>query len=115
MSRTPMHHPNLEGVSSYFEAAEESDDDVNAGAADEIDDEAELKQLVQNPSIGFGGISNASLVLGGLLVAIAKRVGLRLILMETKESEELQSLFLRRPCLVMTVNELESGRMQLGF
>jgi hypothetical protein len=56
MSRTPMHHPNLEGVSSYFEAAEESDDDVNAGAADEIDDEAELKQLVQNPSIGFGGI-----------------------------------------------------------
>ena len=56
LSRTPLHHPNLEGVSSYFEAAEDSDDDANAGAVDEVDDEAELKQLVQNPSIGFGGI-----------------------------------------------------------
>jgi len=56
MSRTPLHHPNLEGVSSYFEAAEESEDDTNAGAVDEGADEAELKQLVQNPSIGFGGI-----------------------------------------------------------
>lgn len=56
ISRTPMHHPNLESVSSYFDVHEESEDDTNPGAADDVDDEAELKQLVQNPSIGFGGI-----------------------------------------------------------
>jgi hypothetical protein len=56
ISRTPMHHPNLESVSSYFDVHEESEDDTNPGAMDDGDDEAELKQLVQNPSIGFGGI-----------------------------------------------------------
>jgi hypothetical protein len=56
ISRTPLLHPNLEGVSSYFDAHEESEDDTNPGAADEGDDEAELKNLAQNPSIGFGGI-----------------------------------------------------------
>ena len=56
ISRTPLHHPNLEGVASYFDAHEESEDDTNAGAIDEGNDEAELKQLAQNPSIGFGGI-----------------------------------------------------------
>ena len=56
ISRTPLLHPNLEGVASYFDTAEESEDDTIAGAVDEGDDEAELEQLAQNPSIGFGGI-----------------------------------------------------------
>jgi hypothetical protein len=66
--RTPLATASLEGATSYFDAyndqrdvgpdyiAEESEGDAIAGAADEQKDEAELKRLVQNPAIGFGGI-----------------------------------------------------------
>lgn len=68
--RTPLANINLEGATSYFDGLgmadmrdpgndlilEESEDDATAGAAADEEDEAELKQLAQNPSIGFGGI-----------------------------------------------------------
>lgn len=68
--RTPLATSNVEGATSYFDnlgagdlrdggrdlIAEESEDDTEAGAANDEADEAELKQLAQNPSIGFGGI-----------------------------------------------------------
>lgn len=68
--RTPLTNANIEGAASYFDAyvsgdpsnagpkyiAEESEDDTSAGAVDDSVDEAELKRLAQNPSIGFGGI-----------------------------------------------------------
>ena len=66
--RTPLATASLEGATSYFDAyseqrdigpdyiAEESEGDAIAGAVDEQNDEAELKHLVQNPAIGFGGI-----------------------------------------------------------
>lgn len=68
--RTPLATANVEGALSYFDAyagndqrdggsnyiAEENEDDATAGAANDTEDEAELKNLVQNPAIGFGGI-----------------------------------------------------------
>ena len=66
--RTPLATASLEGATSYFDAyndsrdiapdyiAEESEGDTIAGAVDDQKDEAELKHLVQNPAIGFGGI-----------------------------------------------------------
>lgn len=66
--RTPLATASVEGATSYFDAyndsrdiapdfiAEESEGDTIAGAIDEQKDEAELKHLVQNPAIGFGGI-----------------------------------------------------------
>lgn len=65
--RTPLATSNVEGATSYFDnltvndtgpalIAEESEDDTQDGAANDEADEAELKHLAQNPSIGFGGI-----------------------------------------------------------
>lgn len=68
--RTPLATANLEGATSYFDAytgndqrdggpdfiAEESESDTVAEAVHDKNDEAELKHLVQNPAIGFGGI-----------------------------------------------------------
>ncbi|KAM0715330.1 hypothetical protein Q7P37_008828 [Cladosporium fusiforme] len=68
--RTPLATTNIEGAASYFDSiggadlrdagpnliAEESEDDADAGAANDEADEAELKHLAQNPAIGFGGI-----------------------------------------------------------
>lgn len=68
--RTPLATTNVEGATSYFDSlggadlrevgpafiTEESEDDADAGAANDEDDEAELQKLAQNPSIGFGGI-----------------------------------------------------------
>jgi hypothetical protein len=69
--RTPLTTASLEGATSYFDAhtgigdqrdvapdfiAEESESDTIAGAPEAKSDEAELKKLVQNPAIGFGGI-----------------------------------------------------------